>query len=181
MPATQEQMEVLRGLLLEASTSLFAEQGLTLEEDARDPGDLGPAWAEHAVAISDFEGAQIRGRLALLVPYSFLDLFHPLRGSRPLTERDKRDWLCELVNQLLGLLKAGLAARQVQFEQGLPNSLVGQFLSRIFSSGGGVLRVVLQEPRARVLVLLRASIAGDADLTVEPTPVWQQGCVVWPG
>lgn len=182
MPLSQSQVEVLRAMLLDASISVFLAHGLTMVDDGDgDAPAAGPAAAgEQIAAAASFEGERIRGRLSLLAPYGSLLESHPLRGVRPLQERELRDWICEVVNQILGLLKARLGRRGLGFEQGLPSCLIGPGIGRVYAAQAGTLSVALRGRSGRATVQLRATLAPGAGLAEsEAEPGWLEEGLLW--
>lgn len=127
---TDEQWRPLRGLLLQAGTTLFDAHGLVLEDGGADEV---PGPRELVAASASLTGTGLRVRLTLLMDHALLRCTHPLWGRGALKERELRGWSCELLNQLLGLLKAQLRARGLHGQAGLPTCLIGPEVGRIYA------------------------------------------------
>jgi hypothetical protein len=150
---TDEQWQRLRPLLLRCCTSLFESHGLVVEDAVRD--QVSPAGGEQVVGFISFEGEQMMGKLMLSAPWALLRRAHPLaRDGVPLPEQELRDWICELLNQLLGRLKNLLTAHGVSFKVGIPRYFMGADLHHFYQPrrGARVLSLRWQELEAQLQV-----------------------------
>jgi hypothetical protein len=94
--------------------------------------------------ILGFTSQQMRGALVLATTKE------PLQRTSPVANPSHRDWICELVNQLLGRIKNQLLTRGVEIFPSTPVSLRGEYLSpvlqqrliaELFIADGGVVCV----------------------------------------
>lgn len=129
---------VVRGM-----RALFADYGVSAETSGDKPvrpGTFPEMWAR-----IDFDGPGIRGHVILGAAIA------PLRRSRP-GAGGERDWLSELINQLMGRVKNEMVRSGVQLQQGLPAIIPAEargadganLLQWIFAADGGVISVGIE-------------------------------------
>ena len=136
---------------------LFADYGVSAETLGAGPAR--PAPFPELWARIGFDGPGIRGHAVLGAALG------PLRRSRPTPTTSERDWLAELINQLMGRVKNEMVRAGIQLQQGLPAIVTAQergadrvdLLQWIFVADGGVISVGVE-------VEINQAVVPDADL-----------------
>jgi hypothetical protein len=108
--------ETLGDLLVDAASQVFADHGMALADATR--CSPVPDWLD-PIAVIGFAGETLRATASLEVPWRVLQATHP---SRSAATDDLTDWVSELANLTVGLLKRRLRARGVLVQPGLPLS-----------------------------------------------------------
>jgi hypothetical protein len=107
-------------LAVQACQALFAEYGVQLTHvDRQHAPDVRMLFC----GILGFSGEELRGSVVMSATSQLL------LDSNPVTGGSSRDWIAELVNQFLGLLKRRLLVRNVVINLALPVVLRGEQLS----------------------------------------------------
>ncbi len=134
--------KTLDQLVAENCLKLFADYKLEIR--AGEPGETLAAEPFLLCGILGFTAKQMRGALVLATTRE------PLERTNPAANPSHRDWICELVNQLLGRVKNQMLARGVEIFASTPIALRGEHLSpvlqqrlvaELFTAQGGVVCV----------------------------------------
>ena len=128
-------------LVESGARALFATHGLPLGELSDAPGDAPhdaphDTPADHDIACSiGFTSPKMHGAVLMTARRDVIARAWPaeLRHRAP-SEREVCDWAGELLNQLLGRVKNGLAPLGLTLEQGTPTVVVGWQVHRAPSS-----------------------------------------------
>lgn len=115
--------KILDRLVAENCAKLFADYELEIR--AGEPGEALAAERFLLCGILGFTSKHMRGALVLATTRE------PLERTNPSARASHRDWICELVNQLLGRVKNQMLTRGVQIFQSTPIALRGEQLSPI--------------------------------------------------
>ena len=126
-------LQTLNGIFDAACIELFGSMNCGVEATAATHFDGDDVPLAHIDAgADDFELI-----LTLKLPYASLTMTYPvLNQIMSVDEQQLEDWLCELANRLLGLLKAKLHAQQCRLNTGLPMFLAGGDIADIVYSDG---------------------------------------------
>jgi chemotaxis phosphatase CheX-like protein len=163
IPAEEASLTLLDDLLHECCHELMADYGLADDADSTPVDAQGGGF----VAAIDFSGKDLRGTVVFRAsPNVIQQTFRAAGGpSDPLELSEAADWLCELVNQLVGRIKNKLRPYRVSFTVNVPRLLAGlpadkleQSVRSRFVSGRGVFAGYLE-------VLISPGFAFE-----EPTP-----------
>jgi chemotaxis phosphatase CheX-like protein len=119
IPAEEASLSLLDDLLRDCCRELMTDYGLT---DAHDAGD---ASGSSLVAAIDFSGKDLRGTVVFrATPSVIQETFRAAGGQgKPLELSEAADWMCELVNQLVGRIKNKLRPYRVSFTVNVPRLL----------------------------------------------------------
>ena len=140
MLATHQQ--TLNRLVADNCAKLFADYKLEIR--AGEPGKSCAAERFLLCGVIGFTSKNMRGVLALATTRE------PLERTNPAPRPSHRDWLCELVNQLLGRIKNQMLSRGIEIFQSTPVALRGEHLSpvlehrliaELFAAEGGAVGV----------------------------------------
>jgi len=121
---------------------LFAEYGVPVTHVAERQKSAGTMLY---CGVLGFSGDQMRGAAVLAASRSTLDDSNPVKGGAA------RDWIAELVNQLVGRLKLRLLTRKVEIYLATPVVLRGEQLS--LEARGPVAPMWFQRPGGDTLAL----------------------------
>ncbi len=139
---TSTSKTILDRVVAENCLKLFADY--KLEILAGEPGASLAAEQFLLCGILGFTSKHMRGALVLATTRE------PLERTSPVANPSHRDWICELVNQLLGRVKNQLLTRGVEIFASTPIALRGEHLSpvlqqrlvaELFIAQGGVVCV----------------------------------------
>ena len=139
---TSTNKKILDRVVAENCLKLFADYKLEIR--AGEPGESLAAEQFLLCGILGFTSKHMRGALVLATTRE------PLERTNPAVNPSHRDWICELVNQLLGRAKNQLLARGVEIFPSTPIALRGEHLSpvlqqrlvaELFTAEGGVVCV----------------------------------------
>ena len=134
--------KILDRAVAENCLRLFADYKLEIR--AGEPGETLATEPFLLCGILGFTAKHMRGALVLATTSE------PLERTNPATNPSHRDWICELVNQLLGRVKNQMLARGVEIFPSTPIALRGEHLSpvlqqrlvaELFTAEGGVICV----------------------------------------
>jgi hypothetical protein len=129
-------------LVAESCLRLFADY--KLEIHARQPGEGAATEPFLLCGILGFTSRHMRGALVLATSRE------PLERTSPVANPSHRDWICELVNQLLGRLKNQMLSCGVEIFPSTPIALRGEHLcpvlqqrlvAELFTAEGGAVCV----------------------------------------
>ena len=115
--------QTLDRLVAENCLKLFADYQLEIRTAA--PSESTAVERFLLCGIIGFTTKQMRGSLVLA------STGEPLDRTNPSTKPSHRDWICELVNQLLGRVKNEMLSRGVEIFVSTPIALRGEHLSPI--------------------------------------------------
>jgi len=133
---------ILDRLVAENCLKLFADY--KLEIHAGEPSESLATEPFLLCGVLGFTGKHMRGALVLATTKE------PLERTNPAANPSHRDWICELVNQLLGRVKNQMLSRGVEIFASTPIALRGEHLSpvlqqrlvaELFTAEGGVVCV----------------------------------------
>lgn len=139
---TSTNKTTLDRLVAENCLKLFADYQLEIR--AGEPGESLAAEPFLLCGILGFTSKHLRGALVLATTRE------PLDRTNPAGNPSHRDWICELVNQLLGRVKNQMLTRGVEISPSTPIALRGEHLSpvlqqrlvaELFTAEGGVVCV----------------------------------------
>ncbi|HEX7452328.1 MAG TPA: hypothetical protein VF294_08590 [Polyangiaceae bacterium] len=139
---TSTNKTTLDRLVAENCLKLFADYKLEIR--AGEPGESHSIEPFLLCGILGFTSKQMRGALVLATTSE------PLERTNPAANPSHRDWICELVNQLLGRVKNQMLTRGVEIFPSTPIALRGEHLSpmlqqrlvaELFTAGGGIVSV----------------------------------------
>jgi hypothetical protein len=120
VPAEEANLSLLDDLLHECCQELMADYGIV---DASAAG--ASLHGSSMVAAIDFSGKDLRGTVVLRAAPSVIEQTYRAAGGQtiPSDWSESADWLCELVNQLVGRIKNKLRPYQVSFTVNVPRLL----------------------------------------------------------
>ncbi|HEY5377121.1 MAG TPA: hypothetical protein VIK01_25750 [Polyangiaceae bacterium] len=118
---TSTNKTTLDRLVAENCLKLFADYKLEIR--AGEPGESHAVEPFLLCGILGFTSKQMRGALVLATTSE------PLDRTNPAANPSHRDWICELVNQLLGRVKNQMLTRGVEIFPSTPIALRGVHLS----------------------------------------------------
>jgi chemotaxis protein CheX len=118
----------LRSIVIDCAKEVFATCHIELSLKERPELDKLPS--SSLAAFIGFAGAQLRGSLTVVAPFSLMRTAYPLLlKNEPEAGLDVIDWAGELANQLLGRIENRLAGRRIELLAGTPKVLLGEHLS----------------------------------------------------
>src|SRR5450432_17909 len=120
---TSTNKTTLDRLVAENCLKLFADYKLEIR--AGEPGESHSIEPFLLCGILGFTSKQMRGALVLATTRE------PLERTNPDATPSHRDWICELVNQLLGRVKNQMLTRGVEIFPSTPIALRGEHLSPV--------------------------------------------------
>lgn len=120
---TSTNKTTLDRLVAENCLKLFADYKLEIR--AGEPGETHSVEPFLLCGILGFTSKQMRGALVLATTSE------PLERTNPALNPSHRDWICELVNQLLGRVKNQMLTRGVEIFPSTPIALRGEHLSPV--------------------------------------------------
>lgn len=122
----RELIRRIEPMLVECCLALMESYGVSVrcegEAERAEVADAG------VVAFVGFLGRTVLGNLVISAPSSFIDQSMPVAPESETQETMRRDWACELANQLLGRLKLRLEMYNVSFEMSTPNATMAREL-----------------------------------------------------
>jgi hypothetical protein len=117
-----------REIVTGACAHVLPKCGLPIDVHPQDVTEVNPR-VEQLAAFIGFSGEPLRGAVTLLAPTELVRVSYPLRLKEGLQgSLDLFDWSGEIVNRLLGRIKADLAARGVEIEPSTPKAMMGEQL-----------------------------------------------------
>lgn len=134
--------KTLDRLVAENCSRLFADYKFEIRRG--EPGESFAAERFLLCGMIGFTSKHMRGALVLATTRQ------PLERTNPAPNPSHRDWICELVNQLLGRVKNQMLTRGVKIFQSTPIALRGEHLSpvlqhrliaELFTAEGGAVGV----------------------------------------
>jgi CheY-specific phosphatase CheX len=156
-------VERLDAMVEPAARALFEHHGLSLP---RASGEVDETPMDHDVAAAvGFTSPNVHGAVVMTTRKDIVARAWPreLRHREP-SERDVCDWTGELVNQLLGRVKNGLASFGVTLDQGTPTVVTGRHLHRVPASTNIARRYSFAVPGGSLLVYFDATLAEGFEL-----------------
>jgi hypothetical protein len=120
---TSANTETLHRLVAENCLKLFKHYDLEIRAGA--PNDCLSSERFLLCGIIGFAAKPVRGALVLATTRE------PLERTNPTDKPSHRDWICELANQLLGLVKNQMLRRGVEIVPSTPIALRGEHLTPV--------------------------------------------------
>jgi hypothetical protein len=154
MTGAMDTRQIVEMITSEACVSLFDHYSLELLP-ARTGADVTPDLVY--CAVIGYSSEKMRGTLLLASTADLLARTAPVGGEA------MRDWIAELANQLLGRIKAQLAARGLLLGMSTPILLRGQHLRPLPNHEAEPL--TFQAAAGWVCVWMDAELANDLDLS----------------
>ena len=134
-----------------------------------DKPSAAPAGRQIASVLA-FSGWQIRGSLTVRSTVSFFETTHPTAmGNSPLSQEAVADWAGEFTNQLLGRFKNKILAHGLDFQVGLPVTILGENLIEVSVTTDSVASIQLRTSNHLVGVTLLGRLAPGVELFAEPS------------
>jgi hypothetical protein len=124
--ATQYLIDEIRAFFKQACTQLFLQTGCQIQPAE---GHQVRAFKTDDLPCVSIDGGNhdLELQLVLRLPYSVLTYTYPMQDSLFRTDdKELEDWLCELGNRLLGLIKRQLSNHQCTIQSGLPEYYHGR-------------------------------------------------------
>jgi hypothetical protein len=120
IPAEEANLSLLDDLLRDCCHELMADYGIVDAQAA-----LGEANGTSMVAAIDFGGKELRGTVVLRASPRVIEQTYRAAGGlvARLELSESADWMCELVNQLVGRIKNKLRPYHVTFTVNVPRLL----------------------------------------------------------
>jgi CheY-specific phosphatase CheX len=127
-----------------------------------------PAGRQIASVLA-FSGWQIRGSLTVRSTVSFFENSHPTAGNSPLAQEAVADWAGEFTNQLLGRFKNKILAHGLDFQVGIPVTILGENLVEVSVTTDSLASIQLRTSNHLVGVTLLGRLAPGVELFAEPS------------
>jgi len=150
-----------RDIVIGACRHVFPQCGLPISLDPTNL-DVPVDPAEQLAAFIGFSADSMRGALTVLLPVALVRRSYPLTLKGGLEAHlELFDWSGEIVNRLLGRVKAGLATRGVDVEPSTPKTMMGEQLQFVHSQHSHVCALSFACEGAAVAVLVDAISDGE--------------------
>ena len=152
----QSDREDFRAIVIEACRHVLPQCDLPIAED---PQKL-EAFVERSEQLAAFIGFSadaLRGSVIMLVPLELVRLSYPLPLKSGIEGHlELFDWCGEIVNRLLGRIKAGLAVRGVEVEPSTPKTMLGEQLQFMITEPSNVCALRFDCRASRLAVVVDA-------------------------
>jgi hypothetical protein len=150
-----------RDIVVGACRHVFPQCGFPIGSDPMNL-DLPVDPAEQLAAFIGFSADEVRGAITVLLPVALVRRSYPLKLKSGIeAELDLFDWSGEIVNRLLGRIKAGLAKRGVDVEPSTPKTMMGEQIQFVVSEQSNVCALSFVCGADAVAVLVDAISAGE--------------------
>jgi CheY-specific phosphatase CheX len=149
-----------RDIVVRACQHVLPQCGLAVRLQAGNIDDISIGSAEHLAAFIGFSAGAIRGAVTLIAPVDLVRSSYPLVLKSGIEgQLEVFDWSGEIVNRLLGRIKAGLGARGVDVEPSTPKTMMGEHLKMTVSDSSNVCALRFECASASLLVMVDAIAA----------------------
>lgn len=160
-----------REIVIGACRHVFPQCGFPISPDPTNlevPVDP----AEQLAAFIGFSADPLRGAITLLLPVALVRRSYPLQLKTGIeADLELFDWSGEIVNRLLGRVKAGLALRGVDVEPSTPKTMMGEQIQFVVSEQSNVCALSFGCGGSAVAVLVDAISAGEGVIFRSPQGV----------
>jgi len=160
-----------RDIVIAACRHVLPQCGLLIQPEANNVKAANER-TEQLAGFIGFSGDVLRGAVTMLVPVVLV------RGSYPLPLEVKSsiegqlelfDWCGEIVNRLLGRIKAGLALRGLDIEPSTPKTMMAEQIQFVISEPRCICAVRFSCGQGSVAVLVDAMAAEGKSLFRSPS------------